>query len=105
MSVADELAGLHRLPQDGILTDEELDRARAAVLVAPLASPTADQLEEIRRQKEAAHLDREWEIEREQYMVRDRAGDRYIPSRMSNFVGAILIVAFCIVWFVVTSLN
>jgi hypothetical protein len=102
MSVADELDRLHRLHQDGVLTDEELDRGRAAVLVALPASPTADQLEEIRRQKEAARLDREWEVERERYMARDKAGDRYIPTRAGYIACAIVCVAFGVFWVVVS---
>jgi membrane protein required for beta-lactamase induction len=105
MSVADELDRLHRLHQDGVLTDEELDRGRAAVLVDPLASPTAEQLEEIRRQKEAAQLDREWEAERERYMVTERFGYRYIPGRMASIALGALNVAFGVVWVVVCVIN
>jgi hypothetical protein len=103
MTVADELDRLHRLHQDGILSDEELDRGRAAVLIDPPASPTADQLDELRRQKEAARLDREWEAERERYMARDKAGDLYIPSRAGHVVGGVLNAVFGLVWVVVTA--
>jgi membrane protein required for beta-lactamase induction len=103
MSVADELDRLHRLHQDGVLTDEELDRGRAAVLIDPLAPLTAEQSDEIRRQKAAAQLDREWEAERERYMVTGRFGYRYIPGRTSSTVLGVLNVAFGVVWVVVSA--
>ena len=103
MSVANELDRLHRLHRDGVLTDEELDRGRAAVLVALPASPTAEQLDERRRQHEATRLDREWEVEREGYMTRDKAGDRYVPSRAGYIVLGVLNIAFGIAWVVVTA--
>jgi hypothetical protein len=91
------------LHQDGVLTDEELDRARTAVLVAPPVNPTAEQLDELRRHEEAAQLDREWEAERERYMARDKAGDLYIPSRVGHVVGGVLNAVFGLVWVVVTA--
>jgi membrane protein required for beta-lactamase induction len=103
MTVADDLDRLHRLRQDGILTDEELDRARAAVLIDPLAPLTAEQSDEIRRQKEAAQLDREWEAERERYMVTERFGYRHIPGRTESIVLGVLNVAFGVVWVVVSA--
>jgi len=105
MSVADELDRLHRLHQDGVLTDEELDRGRAAVLIDPLAPLTAEQSDEIRRQKAAARLDREWEAERERYMVTERFGYRYIPGRMASIALGALNVAFGIVWVMVSVIN
>jgi hypothetical protein len=91
------------LHQDGVLTDEELDRARAAVLVAPPVNPTAEQLDELRRHGEAARLDREWEAEREKYIVTGRFGYRYIPGRTSSTVLGVLNVAFGVVWVVVSA--
>jgi len=105
MSVADELERLHRLHQDGVLSDEELDRGRAAVLVALPASPTAEQLDEFRRQKEAAQLDREWEAERERYMVTGRFGYRHVPGRTASIVLGVLNVVFGIVWVMVSVIN
>ena len=53
MSIADELLKLHTLHKEGMLTDEELERAKASLLATP-AGPAADQLEEIRRQNARA---------------------------------------------------
>ena len=97
MSIADELLKLHKLHQEGMLTDEELEKAKANLLEAP-AGPAADHLEKIRHQNEIAQLDREWAIEREQYMVAGRYGGRYIPGRVSSVLGGVLIAGFGTVW-------
>jgi hypothetical protein len=98
MSIADELLKLNRLHQEGMLTDEEFEKAKAAVLVAPLANPPADELAEIRRQNEVAQLDREWQIERERYMMTSRYGGRYAPNRATSLIGGIIIAAFGTFW-------
>jgi hypothetical protein len=50
----------------------------------------ADRLDEITRQNELARIDREWEIEREQYMRFGRSGARHRPTvAMSVATGVI----------------
>src|SRR5262245_35455106 len=98
MSIADELLKLNRLHQEGMLTDEEFEKAKAAVLVAPLATPATEHLEEIRNQNEVAQLDREWQNERERYMIAGRYGARYVPNRATSLIGGIVIAGFGTLW-------
>jgi hypothetical protein len=102
MSIADELLKLHTLHKEGMLTDEELERAKASLLENP-SGPAADQLEEIRRQNEIAQLDREWQIERERYMVSGRYGYRYTPNKAASVIGGIVIAAFGTFWTIMAA--
>jgi hypothetical protein len=103
MSIADELLKLNRLHREGMLTDEEFEKAKAAVLVAPLANPATGHLEEIRNQNEVAQLDREWHNERERYMVVGRYGTRSIPSRGTSLIGGVVIAGFGTLWTVMAA--
>jgi hypothetical protein len=102
MSIADELLKLHTLHKEGMLTDDELERAKASLLASP-SGPAADQLEEIRRQNEVAQLDREWQIERERYMVYGRYGSRYIPNKTTSVIGGIVIAGFGTFWTIMAA--
>ena len=105
MSIADELAKLEELRRRGVLSDSEFAQAKATLLSSPAPSPErqlgdhmAAQLEEVRFQNELARIDREWEIEREQYMVTDRYGRRQVPTTGgSTFVG-FAVVGFGVIW-------
>src|SRR5262245_48701125 len=103
MSIADELLKLNRLHQEGMLTDEEFEKAKAAVLVAPLATPATEHLEEIRNQNEVAQLDREWQNERERYMISGRYGARYIPNRATSLIGGVVVGGFGILWTIIAA--
>jgi hypothetical protein len=109
MSLADELKKLEDLRWKGTLTDEEFTRAKAALLAGLEKSPEpatnaevsenlAAQLAEVRYQNELARIDREWEIEKEQYMVSDKHGRRHIPTQGEGLMGAIIIGAFGTFW-------
>lgn len=79
MELADELLKLSQLHRQGALSDSEYEQAKAAVLGRHSAKATQpddiqNQLEEITRQQEAARIDREWEREREGYLMTGRAG-------------------------------
>jgi hypothetical protein len=58
----------------------------------------SDHLEEISAQNELAQLDREWELERENYMVTGRYGHKYIPGKFSSAFGGLIVVGFGIFW-------
>src|SRR5262249_44458086 len=105
LNISDELGKLQDLHRSGALTDEEVTAAKAAVLAK---STTENQesngpavqshLEEIKGQNDVARLDREWELERERYLVAGRYGYRYVPSQGMSVLGGIVIVGFGIVW-------
>ena len=86
MSLADELAKLEELRRGGALSEAEFAAAKKKLLSAPagaepaLGEHLAAQLEEVKFQNELAQLDREWELEREKYMVSGKYGRRYTPT-------------------------
>src|SRR5687768_12151 len=98
MSLADELAKLEELRRTGALTETEFAQAKAKLLAAD-APPARDavveklgeQLAETRYQNELARIDREWQIEREKYMLTGKYGRRYIPTVGMGLVVAIII--------------
>jgi Short C-terminal domain len=89
MSLADELQKLEDLRRSGALSEQEFRQAKAALLGG--AGEAGEQLAEMRYQNELARIDREWQIEREQYMVADRWGRMHVPtpegSRLLGSVG------------------
>ena len=108
VSMADELRKLQDLRAAGTLTDDEFAAAKATVLAGGHADVPADrgvdaQLEEIKRQNDVAQLDREWAMEREQYMVPGRYGYRYLPSRGMSLFGGIVITGFGLLWTVMAA--
>ena len=105
MNIADELKKLRDLHESGGLSDEEFAAAKAAVLAnsnvedKPPGQPVLEaHLAEIKRQNDIERLDREWQMERERYMVADRYGRRYIPNRGLSVLGGFVIVGFGILW-------
>ena len=105
MNIADELRKLQELHQSGALTDQEFAAAKAAVLAGNTAGGEAEageavreQVEEIRRQNEVAQLDREWQLERERYLVTNRYGQRYIPTPGLSLLGGIVVAVFGALW-------
>lgn len=96
MSLSDEIERLQRLRQSGALTDEEFARAKAAVLDAGLEpdSAASEHLERIEWQNELARLDREWDMEREQYMSTTKYGKRYVPTEGGS-IGAAAFFIIC----------
>jgi hypothetical protein len=58
----------------------------------------ADQLAEIQKQNELERIDREWEQEREGYMVSHKSGRRTEPSATMGIIVAIVAGVFGIIW-------
>jgi hypothetical protein len=110
MNIADELRKLNELHQRGALTDEEFVAAKAAVLTG-VGTPSGDDFEESpwrhpppgRIEEQVARLDREWEMERERYMIAGRYGYRFVPSRAMSLMGGAVMVAFGILWLTVAT--
>ena len=103
MSISEELRELDELRRSGVLTSEEFDLAKQKVLRESNVVINSDQLGEIKNQNEVAQLDREWELERENYMVAGRRGQRQIPGKISSIFGGIMIVGFGIFWTIMAS--
>jgi len=105
MSIVDELEKLEDLRRRGVLDDDEFAKAKAALLDGtpdaseqPLREHLADQLAEVKQQNELAQLDREWEIERQQYLIADRWGRRYVPTPGIAIAVAVFGGVFGLIW-------
>lgn len=78
------------------------DGDRASTEVArEMHAELHQKLEVLRAQNELERLDREWSMERENYMVRQKHGGRSIPT-IAGTVGliimAIFVIAFAVFW-------
>jgi hypothetical protein len=105
MGLADELQKLEQLHRSGSLTDAEFSQAKAALLANPsapadetLGQHLSDQLAEVRHQNELARHDREWEIEKQQYLVAGRYGRRYVPTAGMGIGTAVAGGVFGLIW-------
>jgi hypothetical protein len=104
MGLADELQKLEDLRRRGTLTDAEFEQAKAALLAGGTGPAEqslghlSNQLAEVRYQNELARIDREWEIERQQYLVADRYGRRHIPTSGKGIGSAVVGGVFGVIW-------
>ena len=105
MSIAEEIEKLQVLHDQGALTDAEFSQAKAALLnrlsdtqPAVYSSDLNDEMAYLRVQNEINQLDRDWDRERESYMVRGRYGSRSIPGEGTSILGGIFIVGFGLFW-------
>jgi hypothetical protein len=105
MSLVDELAKLEQLRRSGALSDAEFAKAKAALLnEAPtgpgpqLGEHLADQLAEVKYQNELAQIDREWEIERRQYLIQGQYGIAQEPTAGMGLGAAIVGGVFGAFW-------
>jgi hypothetical protein len=101
MSLADDLAKLEELRHSGALSESEFAKAKQAILSGSL---NADQhqldehLVEVKYQNELNRIDREWDIERQQYFITNRAGVRGIPTTTDGTVSAVAGGVFGTLW-------
>jgi hypothetical protein len=103
MSISDELQKLTELYRSGTLSREEFETAKRRVLESDHSAADQDQLQAIMLQNQIAQLDRQWEIERQDYSVRGKYGHTYIPGKTSSIVGGIAIVGFGIFWTIIAA--
>lgn len=106
MSIADDLQKIEEMYAHGTLTREEFEQAKAKVLAesaaapAPQDSQTARQIAQLQQQNAVAQLDREWETERVQYMLRGGYGSRSVPTESGSIGSGIFCVGMGIVWLI-----
>lgn len=103
MTISDEIKKLDKLRRNGALSPDEFEIAKRRVLEGPQVSVGADRLEEIETQIEVAQLDREWELERENYLVEGEYRQQYVPSKVSSVFAGLLAIGFGIFWTVMTA--
>lgn len=73
-------------------TLEEIDRRTERM---------AEQLDDLHRKTGLAELDREWEIEREQYYITGKHGHRHLPTTTGSVAGGVMITVFGVIWTVI----
>jgi hypothetical protein len=105
MSLVDELTKLDELRRSGALNDAEFAKAKAALLdEAPaghgrqIGEHLANQLAEVKYQNELAQIDREWEIERRQYLIQGQDGIAHEPTAGMGLGMAIGVGVFGVIW-------
>jgi hypothetical protein len=105
MSLSDELEKLKELHEGGALTDDEFATAKERVLAAgpPDSSPGLQAapvhgLGASHVDEQVAQLDREWELERQQYMVVGRYGSQSLPTEGGSVVAGMIVAAFGLLW-------
>jgi len=105
MGLADELEKLEELRRSGSLSEAEFTKAKALLLSGTptgsdqqLGEHLSEQLAEVKYQNELAQIDREWEIEREQYLITDRYGGKHVPTTGMGLGAAIVGGAFGVFW-------
>jgi hypothetical protein len=115
MGIADELAKLEELRRQGALSESEFARAKAAVLGGAPASPAqeslgrhmSEQLAEVKYQNELARIDREWQMERAQYLIVGRYGQTQVPTAGMGVgiaaVGGVFGTIWTVIAFAITS--
>jgi hypothetical protein len=68
---------------------EQLDKKTDAI---------AEQLAEIQRHNEVERIDREWELEKQQWMTVGKDGSKSEPNADASMFGAVIMVVFGILW-------
>ena len=58
----------------------------------------AEQINDLQRRSEIAELDRQWELEREQFYVTDKHGHRGLPSKGGSVVSGVVLTVFGVIW-------
>jgi len=96
--------GAHLVVQrTGVATYTETTRKPPEAGVHDLAvREMAGRLEQLEHESELARIDREWDRERERYMVLSRYGRRYVPSAAAAVVMGVLGIGFGLFWTVMT---
>ena len=100
MSISEELQRLDELRRNGALSQSEFELAKQKVLQSPDNIEATEHLGEIRAQNEVAQLDREWDLQRKNYLMTGKYGNQSMPTKTGSVFGGVLVTAFCIFWVV-----
>ena len=99
-TLVEQLRELSQLHQDGSLSDDEFEAAKARLLDGSF-SPQNDSTPLLALQNELAALDRQWTIKREQYRVQRRYHS-FIPEEGQGKTSGAAITIFGGIWTLVT---
>lgn len=110
MSIAEEIEKLQVLHDQGSLSEDEFNEAKATLLgrlsedqPAAHSDDLSKEVEYLRIENEINQLDLAWEHERESYKVRGRNGARYIPSVPISIITTIACIVFGVAWISLTA--
>lgn len=98
MNLSEELAKLQSLHWNGALTDEEFTRAKDRLLAKDGAAGSPGVSLRLELEAELERIDREWNMERENYLVSGKHGTRHVPSKTGSIVGGIFVTMFSLFW-------
>lgn len=98
MNLSEELAKLQSLHWNGALTDEEFTRAKDRLLAKDGAAASPAVSLRLELEAELERIDREWNMERENYLVSGKHGTRHVPSKTGSIVGGIFVTMFSLFW-------
>jgi hypothetical protein len=109
VSLADDLDKLDALRRSGALSEAEFEEASVALIGGALGSPqragaedTAEEGGAAQRQSDLARMDREWQAEERQYLVRAGMGRREVPTTAMAFYLVVVGGGIGMIWIILT---
>lgn len=90
--MSDELQKLEALLQSGTLTPEEFQLAKQRVLEESPVTEGMGEIEEMKAQLALIQLEREWELERQKYLVSTRYGVKRMPTLYVGIVAVLVML-------------
>ncbi len=101
MGLVEELQKLEQLYRNGSLSAAEFAQAKSQLLSNPASIP--DQaVAVLNKEAQLSRLDREWQFEQQNYMVRGRYGSQHKPSVVGGLISAFVIGGFGTLWTITT---
>jgi len=58
----------------------------------------AEQIDDLQRRSQVAELDRQWDLDREQFYVTDKHGHRDLPTKSGSVVSGVILTVFGVIW-------
>jgi hypothetical protein len=86
-----------------VVHDATVTHTRLLDQIEKTTRQMAGNLKVIELQNDLERLDREWQIEREGWMVRNKDGSTSEPGAVSSIIGGIIAIGFGIFWIIMTS--
>lgn len=78
--------------RDNVAFTEQIDQ------LVEKTDELSERLDDLSSHNEVAALDREWEFERENYLIRDKQGHRHVPTEGGSIVGGFAVAGFGAIW-------
>jgi Flp pilus assembly protein TadB len=62
-----------------------------------------DTLNRLEQQNKLAQVDRDWERERESFMITDKHGRRHLPNEVMSVFGGVVVIVFGVFWTIMAA--